>query len=98
MIQPGLLQRLLKLPERIETRLAERWDNSWNRSLLDLRNQAGITVEKMIGVYMGSRSYKFDALQVMPVGRFINALHREEIFWAGMDDHHGDVRQFPPSQ
>lgn len=64
----------------IETKLAERWDNSWNRSLLDLRNHAGITVEKVIGVYMGSRSYKFDALQVMPVGRFINALHREEIF------------------
>jgi hypothetical protein len=34
----------------------------------------------MIGVYCGSRSYRFDAIQVWPVGDFVKALFAGEVF------------------
>ncbi|GAB6059001.1 hypothetical protein [Desulfonatronum parangueonense] len=45
-----------------------------------LAAQQGVVVEKMIAVYDGTRSYRFDDLDVWPVERFVHALHGGKIF------------------
>ncbi len=64
----------------IETKLASRWDRRWERPMRDLASQAGIRVEKMIGVYTGSRMYHYEGLDVLPVGSFLQRLHSGDIF------------------
>jgi hypothetical protein len=59
---------------------SERWDRAWEKPMRSLAESAGVTVEKMIGVYCGSKSYQFDKISVLPVGDFINALFSGEIF------------------
>jgi hypothetical protein len=41
---------------------------------------SGVKVERMIGIYCGSRSYYVDDLQVWPVGEFVKALHAGDVF------------------
>lgn len=64
----------------VETKLAERWDTSWGKALLDLVAQPGIIVDRIFGVYMGTRSYRFGKLDVIPLPRFIRELHDGNIF------------------
>ncbi len=45
-----------------------------------LAAQDKLEVEKMIAVYTGQRVYRFDGLDVLPVEKFITALHEGEIF------------------
>ena len=47
---------------------------------LFLSELSGVKVERMIGIYCGSRSYHVDDLQVSPVGEFVKALHAGEVF------------------
>jgi len=47
---------------------------------LPLSELSGVEVERMIGIYCGSRSYHVDDLQVSPVGEFVKALHAGEVF------------------
>lgn len=74
--RPGRLPRVAA----IEVKRAERWDRSWEKPLRSLSESGGVKVERMIGVYCGSRSYHVDDLQVLPVGEFVKALHAGEIF------------------
>ncbi len=64
----------------IEVKRADRWDRSWEKPLRSLSESSGVKVERMIGIYCGSRSYHFDDLQVWPVGEFVKALHAGEVF------------------
>jgi predicted AAA+ superfamily ATPase len=64
----------------IEAKLSEKWDSSWGRAMKDLQSQEGVEVEKMIGVYLGSRSYTFGEVDVMPLRSFLDALYDNEIF------------------
>ena len=64
----------------IEVKRAERWDRSWEKPLRSLSELSGVKVERMIGIYCGSRSYYVDGLQVWPVGEFVKALHAGEVF------------------
>lgn len=64
----------------IEVKRSERWDRAWEKPMRSLAESAGVAVEKMIGVYCGSRSYQFDKIKVLPVGDFIKTLFSGEIF------------------
>jgi predicted AAA+ superfamily ATPase len=64
----------------IEVKRAERWDRGWEKSMRSLAETAGVNVERMIGVYCGSRTYQFDTVTVLPVIDFIKALFAGEIF------------------
>jgi predicted AAA+ superfamily ATPase len=64
----------------IEVKLAEKWDRAWDRPMRSLAENTGIRVDRMIGVYCGTRSYFFDGVHVMPVIDFIKALFSGEIF------------------
>lgn len=64
----------------IEIKRAERWDRAWNKPMRNLADTSGVKVDRMIGVYCGLRSYRFDDIEVWPVGDFIKALFSGEVF------------------
>jgi predicted AAA+ superfamily ATPase len=64
----------------IEIKRAERWNRTWNKPMWNLADTAGVKVDRMIGVYCGSRRYLFDDIEVWPVEDFLNALFSGEVF------------------
>jgi predicted AAA+ superfamily ATPase len=64
----------------VEVKRSERWDRAWGKPMLSLDAASGVKVERMIGVYCGSRSYRFDNIQVWPVKDFIKALFGGDVF------------------
>jgi predicted AAA+ superfamily ATPase len=64
----------------VEVKLSPRWERRWENAMRDLQKRGGITVDKMIGVYTGERSYHFDGLDVWPVDVFLRSLHQGKIF------------------
>lgn len=64
----------------IEVKYATKWQRKWERILRDVQNQNDIKVERMIGVYTGTRSYHFDGLDVLPVTEFLDQLYNGLIF------------------
>lgn len=64
----------------IEIKRAERWNRAWDKPMRGLADTSGIKVDRMIGVYCGSRSYMFDGIRVWPVGDFVKALFSGEVF------------------
>ena len=64
----------------VEVKRAERWDRAWEKPMRSLADNAGVTVERMFGVYCGSRSYQFDNITVLPFADFIKALFAGEVF------------------
>jgi predicted AAA+ superfamily ATPase len=74
--RPGSLPRVAA----IEVKRSERWGRSWEKPLRSLSQAAGVKVERMIGIYCGSRRYDFEGLRVLPVAEFVQALHAGEVF------------------
>jgi len=64
----------------IEVKLAEKWDRKWERAMRSLLGHRQIRVDKMIGVYAGKRSYRFDGVDVLPVEEFLRRLYAGEVF------------------
>jgi predicted AAA+ superfamily ATPase len=64
----------------IEIKRAERWDRAWNKPMRNLAHTSGVKVDRMIGVYCGLRSYRFDDIDVWPVEGFLKALFSGEVF------------------
>jgi predicted AAA+ superfamily ATPase len=64
----------------IEIKRAERWDRRWNKPMRNLAATSGAKVGRMIGVYCGPRSYRFDDIEVWPVEDFLKALFSGEVF------------------
>ena len=64
----------------IEIKRAERWDRALDKALRGLADTEGVEVERMIGVYCGSRRYEFDNVTVLPVAEFVKALFAGEVF------------------
>jgi len=64
----------------VEVKLAEKWDRRWERAMRDLKGQKQIRVDRMFGVYTGSRRYHFDGVEVMPILDFLQALHAGLVF------------------
>jgi len=59
---------------------AERWDRAWEKPMRRLADLSGVQADRMIGIYCGSRPYRFDDVQVLPVGEFIKELFSGEVF------------------
>jgi len=74
--RPGSAPRVVA----IEVKRAERWDRAWEKPMRALAASAGVKVDRMIGVYCGSRPYRFDDVQVWPVADFVKALFGGEVF------------------
>jgi predicted AAA+ superfamily ATPase len=64
----------------IEAKRSERWDRSWEKPMRNLTAGGGVTVERMVGVYCGSREYTFDDVMVLPFEQFISRLYEGKIF------------------
>ena len=64
----------------VEIKLSEKWDRKWERASRSLTSSRRVEVERMIGVYTGTRSYSFDGFDVMPALQFVKELHAGKIF------------------
>jgi len=64
----------------IEVKMAEKWDGRWEQPMRSLSSRGGIHVDRMIGVYTGKRSYRFDDVDILPVTEFLKQLHGGEVF------------------
>lgn len=64
----------------IEVKRSEHWDRRWEKPMRSLLNNGGVSVDRMFGVYCGSRSYQFDDVAVLPISDFIRALYQGEVF------------------
>jgi len=42
----------------VEVKRSDRWDRAWGKPMLDLDSAAGVKVDRMIGVYCGTRRYQ----------------------------------------
>lgn len=64
----------------IELKHSERWQTAWERPMRSLAECGGIEVQKMFGVYRGSRVYYSHGVDILPVEDFLIALHKGEVF------------------
>ncbi|MCX6577663.1 MAG: DUF4143 domain-containing protein [Candidatus Aminicenantes bacterium] len=64
----------------IEVKRTDKWNREYERALRSLEKLEGIKPKKLIGVYMGKRSYVFDGIEVLPVETFFDFLHDGRIF------------------
>jgi predicted AAA+ superfamily ATPase len=64
----------------LEVKLAEKWDRRWEMPMRSLNDHKGIHVDRMIGVYTGTRVYHYDGVDVFPVNEFLKQLHLGRVF------------------
>ncbi|MBU4036048.1 MAG: ATP-binding protein, partial [Proteobacteria bacterium] len=64
----------------IEVKMAEKWNSSWEKPMRSLNEYKGIHVDRMIGIYNGTRVYHYDGVDVLPVKEFLEQLHRGKVF------------------
>ena len=64
----------------VEVKRADKWDRTWEKPLRSLKDNPGLKIDRLIGVYGGSRAYQFDDLTVSPLVEFVKALFSGEIF------------------
>ena len=55
-------------------------DEKWERAMRDLKQRRGVILDRMIGIYTGSRNWHFDGLDVLPVTEFLRQLHQGKVF------------------
>lgn len=81
-----IIQTAPKRPETpprvvaIEVKSAERWDRTWEKPMLGLAATPGVKVDRLIGVYGGSRNYQFGEVSVWTFSEFVKALFSGGIF------------------
>jgi len=64
----------------IEVKLAERWNRRWEGPMHRLKQTGALEVQRMIGLYTGDSALRFDGVDVLPVGRFLDELHSGGVF------------------
>jgi predicted AAA+ superfamily ATPase len=64
----------------IEVKLSEKWDRGWEKPMRHLAANPKIKTEKCIGIYMGSKAYAFDGVDVFPLAEFLALLHKGGVF------------------
>jgi len=74
--RPGNSERIVA----IEAKRSEGWDRSWEKPMCNLTAGGGVRVERMVGVYCGSREYIFGDVTVLSFERFVSPLYDKIIF------------------
>jgi uncharacterized protein len=64
----------------VEVKRADKWNRTWEKPLKSLKDNPGLKIDRLIGVYCGSRSYQFDDLSVWSLEEFTRALFAGEIY------------------
>ena len=64
----------------VEVKRFDKWDRAWEKPLRSLLDNTSLKVDRLIGVYCGSRIYQFDVLIVWPLEEFVKALLAGEVF------------------
>ena len=64
----------------IEVKLADKWDRRWEQPMRSMKAAHGIVVDRMFGLYTGSRELVYDDVEVLPVERFFQRLHAGDVF------------------
>jgi predicted AAA+ superfamily ATPase len=64
----------------VEVKAASRWKREWEEPMRSLARSEGISVGRMLGVYLGKESLTFDAVTVLPLEEFLRRLHAGSIF------------------
>lgn len=64
----------------LEIKLSEKWDRRWEKPMRSLNEHNGIYVDRMIGVYTGTRTYHNDGVDVLPVTEFLEQLYNNKVF------------------
>jgi predicted AAA+ superfamily ATPase len=64
----------------LEVKLAEKWDRRWEKPMRSLNKHKGIHIDRMIGVYTGTRTYHNDGVDVLPLKEFLDQLHNGKVF------------------
>ncbi len=64
----------------IEVKSSKRWDPGWEKPMRSLSTLGNLKLDRMIGVYMGERSYHSRGLDILPLDQFFKALHAGEVF------------------
>ncbi|MBN1426482.1 ATP-binding protein [Candidatus Fermentibacteria bacterium] len=65
----------------VEVKLADRWDRRWEAPMRALAmTPESLVVDRMFGVYAGTREYVFDGVEVLPVAAFLGRLYDGEVF------------------
>jgi hypothetical protein len=44
--------------------IVKQWDRTWDKALRGLAENSAIQVDRLIGVYCGQRSYRFEKVEV----------------------------------
>lgn len=71
-----------KKPEvvMIEVKLAKKWDRSWNRSMISLKETGALRVSRCIGIYCGTERLTFGEVEVLPVEQFLVELYSGRVY------------------
>lgn len=64
----------------IEVKLSKKWDRSWNKAMLSVKETGHLKIAKMFGVYCGKEQLTFDGIQVLPVEMFLTDLFNQQVF------------------
>jgi predicted AAA+ superfamily ATPase len=64
----------------MEIKSSAKWQRMWGKAIRSFKTSGIVQVDRMIGVYMGDKSYIYDDFEVMPVLDFLASLHKGEIF------------------
>jgi predicted AAA+ superfamily ATPase len=64
----------------VEVKMAENWERQWERPMRSLAATDGLVVDRMFGVYTGTREMLYDGVHVLPVADFLRRLHAGEVF------------------
>ena len=64
----------------IEVKMARQWQRKWESQMRSLAASPRVRVDRMVGVYTGTRLYHFDGVDVWPVAEFLQRLHTGELF------------------
>ena len=71
-----------KVPEvlAIEVKRSDHWQQKWAKHMLNLSGTKNARVKRMIGVYCGTRPYRFGDVEVYPFKDFAHSLAAGEFF------------------
>ena len=64
----------------LEVKLSKKWNNEWNKPLLDFKTVTKTKIKQLIGVYLGKDRLSVNGVSVYPIETFLNELYDGKIF------------------